>query len=145
MPPARASLLSAHRVCLRLPRLGCSRPRLLNCAFSPSAARLPGAVGNSGQTARIHTSWFVTAPGQKCCSHPVSRADEGDRNRAGSQEHEDGVMAARRRKRRMKALVTATLTAIPFTVFPTTASAFFPPIITLPPPVVVVPPVVVPP
>ena len=54
-------------------------------------------------------------------------------------------MATRRRKRWKKAIITATLTAIPFTVFCPTASAFFPPVITLPPPVVVVPPPLIPP
>ena len=54
-------------------------------------------------------------------------------------------MATRRRKRWKSAIFTATLTAVPFTVFTSTASAFFPPVINLPPPVVVVPPVVVPP
>lgn len=54
-------------------------------------------------------------------------------------------MATRRRKNWKKAVITATLTAIPFTVTCQTASAFFPPVITLPPPVVVVPPPVVPP
>jgi hypothetical protein len=54
-------------------------------------------------------------------------------------------MATRRRKRWAKVIATATLTAIPFTVFCPTAGAFFPPVITVPPPPVVVPPVVVPP
>jgi len=54
-------------------------------------------------------------------------------------------MATRRRKRWVKAFATATLTAIPFTVYCPTADAFFPPVINVPPPPVVVPPVVVPP
>ena len=54
-------------------------------------------------------------------------------------------MATRRRKRWAKVFATATLTAVPFTVFCPTAGAFFPPVIHLPPPPVVVPPVVVPP
>lgn len=54
-------------------------------------------------------------------------------------------MAARRRKRWKKAVITATLTAVPFTVLCADANAFFPPIITIPPPVVIVPPPVVPP
>lgn len=54
-------------------------------------------------------------------------------------------MATRRRKRWKKAIITATLTAVPMTVFCPSANAFFPPVITIPPPVVVVPPPVVPP
>ena len=54
-------------------------------------------------------------------------------------------MAARRNKSWKKAVITATLTAVPFTIYCSNASAFFPPVITVPPPVVVVPPPVVPP
>jgi hypothetical protein len=54
-------------------------------------------------------------------------------------------MAIRRSKGWKKLIGTATLTAIPFTVFCPTASAFFPPVIQPPQPPVVVPPVVPPP
>ena len=63
-----------------------------------------------------------------------------------AQFHMDEVLAmAKRRNRWKKAIITATLTTVPMTVFSSSANAFFPPIITIPPPVVVVPPPVVPP
>jgi hypothetical protein len=54
-------------------------------------------------------------------------------------------MAARSGKRWKRVLPTATLTAIPFTVFCPTVEAFFPPVVPPPPVVVVVPPVSPPP
>jgi PEP-CTERM motif-containing protein len=88
----------------------------------------------------------VCIPASKMCSRADRRADE----HSGITQilrDEDSDMAARQPKRKgwKKTVITATLTAVPFTIFCPTASAFFPPIITVPPPVVVVPPPVVPP